>query len=100
MKRIPTYLALALGLACGLTGPTHYHLAITSDTSWSGTLGGTTSSSSYDGTGNGSIEYWGKVCYVLQKQTDVGSLSAAFEETSSGSSSTTASFGVISGCNS
>lgn len=99
MKGILTCVALALVLACGLTGPKHYHLTITSDTSWSGSLGGTSNSSSYDGTGNGSIEYWGEVCYVFQKQTDAGFLSAAFEETSSGNSSTSASFGVISGCN-
>ena len=91
-------------LACDALGPdcTESHLCrlqIESDTSWAGALGGTTSMSSYNGSGNGWIEYWGDVCYTLQKDTDAGYLRAHFQETDRGHAETTASFGVISGCN-
>jgi hypothetical protein len=74
-------------------------LTIESNTSWSGALGGTSNTQSYDGSGDGWIEYWGQVCYSLQMQTDVGYLRATFHETSTGHAETTAAFGVISGCN-
>jgi len=87
----------ALGPDCSQSSPCR--LTIESNTSWSGSLGGTSNSQSYDGSGDGWIEYWGQVCYTLQMQTDVGYLRATFQETSTGHAETTAAFGVISGCN-
>ncbi len=86
-----------LGPDCSQSSPCR--LTIESNTSWSGSLGGTSNTQSYDGSGNGWIEYWGQVCYTLQMQTDVGYLRATFQETSTGHAETTAAFGVISGCN-
>ena len=108
MKRFATLLfvvvAAGAALACDALGPdcTQSHmcrLQIESDVGWSGALGGTTSTSSYSGSGNGWIEYWGDVCYSLQKDTDAGYLRAHFQETDYGHAETTASYGVISGCN-
>ncbi len=98
-------LSLAVVLVqCEALGPdcTQSHmcrLTIESNTSWAGALGGTSNTSSYSGTGDGWIEYWGEVCYSLQKDTDTGYLRAHFKETDLGNAETTAAFGVISGCN-
>lgn len=75
---------VVLGFACfavachDLLGPecSQSHkcrLQIESNTSWSGAFGGVNATSSYNGTGNGWIEYWGEVCYDLQKESDPGS---------------------------
>ena len=101
---------VVLGFACfavachDLLGPecSQSHkcrLQIESNTSWSGAFGGVNATSSYNGTGNGWIEYWGEVCYSLQKESDPGFLRAYYQETDLGRAETTAPFGVISGCN-
>ncbi len=98
-------LALVMSLSCKeilgtqCTRSSMCRLTIESNTGWSGALGGTNNTQSYDGSGDGWIEYWGSVCYTLQKQTDAGYLRATFQETSRGHAETTAAFGVISGCN-
>lgn len=77
-------------------------LHVESDTSWSGAI----ANSSYDGSGNASFGLTGDiVCWSIQKRTRDGQLRAyatveraIFGTERQGGATTTAEYGVVSGC--
>lgn len=91
---------LLTATACG--GPT---MVIESDTSWSGSIGGTGSSATYSGSGNREFDLEsGTTCWSIQKQTRPGRLRAYVKRKTitgsdvEGDATTNAEFGVVSGC--
>ncbi len=98
MKRLVLLVPLFALAACSIT------LEIESDTSWSGAVGGT-SSTTIDGSRNRSIDIPSGTCWSFQKQTETGRLRVYATSTSivgatnrEGEAVTTARYGVVSGC--
>lgn len=97
---------ITLVALCGCVGDSNRTLIIESNTTWSGSLGAGTSSTTIQRSGNYTLNIGSGMtyCWVLQKETQQGSLRAYVTTgsiTSSerqGDQTTTASFGVISGC--
>jgi hypothetical protein len=75
---------------------------IESDTTWAGSIG----NASYDGSGNGNVDFTGSglVCWAVQKNTERGRLRVyarrrgLFGPNNFGDATTVAAFGVVSGC--
>ena len=94
--------ALFLCAACGGT-----ELHVESNTTWSGHINGS-SGASYDGSGNEvfKLETGVLTCWSFQKQTPAGSLrvyaveGGIFGTGKAGDATTTAQYGVVSGCTS
>ncbi len=101
MKILLIILAITMGFI--FFGCTDYKAKITSDTSWSGSFGGST----VDGSGNQTIDLPDDeiVCIVVQKETEQGTLSAEIIDEGflsfggSEKKTTTAKYGVVSVCN-
>jgi len=74
-------------------------IQITSNTSWSGSIGGDAQSTSVDGSGSQSFQVRGSIIVaVVQKQTDYGFLTVSIiiNGNTKVSQSTTAEYGVVS----
>jgi len=98
-------LAAAVALIMTAGGCTSKTLEIESDTNWSGAVG-STGSRTIDGRGNRSfdIDPSGIVCWDFQKQSEAGRLRAyakihtLVSADRDGDETTTAAFGVVTGC--
>jgi hypothetical protein len=98
MKTFSIALAVVALAGCGR------ELHVESDTEWSGAIGGVSSSSSVDGSGNDVFDIEPGDCWTFQKETRTGSLRAyatsktIFGEDKTGEAVTSAEFGIVSGC--
>jgi len=100
MKRFCLLIIIILGVL--VVGCSDWKAKISSNTSWSGSFGGTT----IDGSGDRTIDLPNDeiVCIVVQKRTRKGTLSAEIVNESflglggSGKKTTTAEYGVVSVC--
>lgn len=68
-------------------------IQVISDTCWDGNING----GSVEGCGNSTYELK-ENCFTFQKKTDYGSLRINFKKGSGDEPSTTAAYGVVSGC--
>src|SRR4051812_7026771 len=97
---------LIVALALGSAACQSRTLEIESNTQWSGSIGGN-GSETIQGSGNRSIDIGtegGSYCWAIQKQTRTGSLRVYVKAhtitgtDNQGDASTSADFGVVSGC--
>jgi hypothetical protein len=96
MHKSRTAFFVCLGvLALATCGCAAKVIEVQSDTSWTGNVNG----GSVDGSGTTSYELTGKTaCYVFQKATKAGSLRVKVKKGMGEEPSTTAAYGVVSGC--
>lgn len=98
MKRSPLLVASLVCLAISSGCSLFEHTAeVESNTTWSGSFGGSGQSRTVDGSGNQDVKMKGDApfCAVVQKQTRTGNLSVSIN---GHSESTSAEFGVVSVC--
>jgi len=93
MRWVPVLLACAALMLCGCSR----QIEVQSDTSWTGNLNG----GSVEGRGyqTYTLKFENNVsCYVFQKQTEAGFLRVKAKKGQADEPSTTAAYGVVSGC--